>query len=57
MKATSHRCPADQLSDAITSVTWHAMLADNRQAACEVMETIAHIQGIERIRIFVFQPA
>ena len=43
---------ADQLSKAITSATWHAMLADNRQAAYKVMETIAHKQGIERIRIF-----
>jgi two-component system NtrC family sensor kinase len=43
---------ADQLSKAITSATWHAMLADQRRAAYEVMETIAHKQGIERIRIF-----
>jgi two-component system NtrC family sensor kinase len=43
---------ADQLSKAITSATWHAMLADNRQAAYEVMQTIAAKQGIDRIRIF-----
>lgn len=42
----------DQLSRAITSATWHAMLADNRQAAYEVMQTIATKQGIDRIRIF-----
>lgn len=42
----------DQLSRAITSATWHAMLADNREAAYEVMQTIATKQGIDRIRIF-----
>ncbi|MBI3111573.1 MAG: HAMP domain-containing protein [Ignavibacteriales bacterium] len=43
---------ADQLSRAITSATWHAMLADSREAAYEVMQTIALKQGIDRIRIF-----
>ncbi len=43
---------ADQLSKGITSATWHAMLADNRQAANEVMATIALTQGIDRIRLF-----
>jgi two-component system NtrC family sensor kinase len=43
---------ADQLSKGITSATWHAMLANTRQAAYEVMETIAHKQGIDRIQIF-----
>ncbi len=43
---------ADQLSRSITSATWHAMLADNRTAAYEVMETIAAEHGIDRIRIF-----
>jgi two-component system NtrC family sensor kinase len=43
---------ADQLSKAITSSTWHAMLTDNKQAAYEVMKTIAYKQGIERIRMF-----
>lgn len=43
---------ADQLSKSITSATWHAMLADNRAAAYEVMRTIAEKQGIDRIRIF-----
>ncbi len=43
---------ADQLSRSITSATWHAMLADNRTAAYEVMETIASEHGIDRIRIF-----
>jgi two-component system NtrC family sensor kinase len=43
---------ADQLSRAITSATWHAMLADHREAAYETMQTIALKQGIKRIRIF-----
>ena len=43
---------ADQLSKGITSATWHAMLTDNREAAYEVMQTIAQNQGISRIRIF-----
>lgn len=43
---------ADQLSKAITSSTWHAMLADQRDAAYEMMQTIAEKQGINRIRIF-----
>jgi two-component system, NtrC family, sensor kinase len=43
---------ADQLSRGITSATWHAMLVDHREAAYEVMETIALKQGIKRIRIF-----
>lgn len=43
---------ADQLSKAITSSTWHAMLADHRADAYQVMQTIAEKQGIERIRMF-----
>src|SRR6266498_5925137 len=43
---------ADQLSKGITSATWQAMLADNRQAAYEVMKTIADKQGIDRNRMF-----
>jgi len=43
---------ADQLSRGIASATWHAMLADDRTAAYEVMKTIAANQGISRIRIF-----
>ncbi len=43
---------ADQLSRAITSATWHSMQADRRDAAYEVMQTIALKQGIARIRIF-----
>ena len=43
---------ADQLSRGITSATWHAMLADRRDDAYTVMNTIALKQGIERIRIF-----
>jgi two-component system NtrC family sensor kinase len=43
---------ADQLSRGISSATWHAMLADNRQAAYDIMQTIALKQGIDKIRIF-----
>ncbi len=43
---------ADQLSKAITSATWHAMLADHRNDAYNVMQTIALKQGIRMIRIF-----
>src|SRR3954468_6219317 len=43
---------ADQLSKGITSATWHAMLDDHREAAYQVMQTIALKQGIDRIRIF-----
>jgi len=43
---------ADQLSNGITSATWHAMLADNRDAAYKIMHTIALRQGIANIRIF-----
>jgi two-component system NtrC family sensor kinase len=43
---------ADQLSKGITSATWHAMLDDNREAARQVMQTIAEKQGIDRIRMF-----
>ena len=43
---------ADQLSKAITSSTWHAMLADRRDDAYQVMQTIALKQGIDRIRMF-----
>jgi two-component system NtrC family sensor kinase len=43
---------ADQLSKSITSATWHAMLADQRSAAYEIMRKIAEKQGIDRIRIF-----
>lgn len=43
---------ADQLSNGIVSATWHAMLADHRQDAYDIMRTIALKQGIDRIRIF-----
>src|ERR1017187_1603387 len=43
---------ADQLSKGITSATWHAMLDDNREAAYQVMSTIAEKQGIDHIRMF-----
>ncbi len=42
----------DQISGAIASATWHAMLADNRAAAYQVMETIAAKQGIRSVRIY-----
>jgi two-component system NtrC family sensor kinase len=43
---------ADQLSGSIASATWHAMNADQREAAYQIMQTIAQKQGIDRIRIF-----
>lgn len=43
---------ADQLSNGISSATWHAMLDDNRESAYKIMETIARRQGINNIRIF-----
>jgi two-component system NtrC family sensor kinase len=43
---------ADQLSKGITSATWHAMLDDHREAAYQVMQTIALKQGIDRIRMY-----
>ena len=43
---------ADQLSRSLVSATWHAMLADDRQAAYDTMQTVARQQGISRIRIF-----
>src|SRR6478609_3433440 len=42
---------ADQLSKGITSATWHAMLDDHREAAYQVMQTIAAKQGIDGIRM------
>ena len=39
---------ADQLSGTIASATWHAMLADHRESAYQVMQTIAAKQGIDR---------
>jgi len=43
---------ADQLSRAIAAATWQMMLADRREAAYSVMQTIALKQGIDRIRMF-----
>jgi two-component system NtrC family sensor kinase len=43
---------ADQLSRSIASATWHAMNADHREAAYQIMQTIAGNPGIDRIRIF-----
>ena len=40
-----------QLSRSIISATWHAMRADRRQDAYEVMETMGRRTGIERIRL------
>jgi two-component system NtrC family sensor kinase len=42
---------ADQLSRSIASATWHAMRADRRADAYEVMATIAKNPDVERIRI------
>jgi two-component system, NtrC family, sensor kinase len=43
---------ADQLSRSLASATWHAMLADDRQAAYDTMQAVARQEGISRIRIF-----
>src|SRR5215469_16348418 len=43
---------ADQLSKAITSATWHSMLADDRGSAYQIMRTIAEKQGIDSIRMY-----
>ncbi|MBM4167717.1 MAG: HAMP domain-containing protein [Ignavibacteria bacterium] len=43
---------ADQLSRGIASATWQSMLVDHREAAYDLMQTIATKQGIKRIRIF-----
>lgn len=43
---------ADQLSNSITSATWHAMLQDRRQTAYEIMENIGKKQGVRNIRFF-----
>jgi len=43
---------ADELSRSITAATWHAMLADNRSSAYEIMATIAEEHGVENIHLF-----
>ena len=43
---------ADQLSRGIASATWHAMLANHRESAYSVMQTIASKRGIDGIRIY-----
>ncbi len=43
---------AEQLSKSIESATWHAMLADHREDAYKIMETIGQEQGIDRIRYY-----
>jgi two-component system NtrC family sensor kinase len=42
----------DQMSRSITAATWQAMLADQRDAAYQVMQTMAARQGVDHIRIF-----
>jgi len=49
---TTIKLGAEQLSKAITSAIWHAMLDNHREAAYQVMQTIAEKQGIDRIRMF-----
>jgi len=41
----------DELSQSVASATWHAMLADDRQAAYRIMEAIGEEDGIARVRI------
>lgn len=43
---------SEQLSNAIVNATWHAMLEDRRDAAYEIMRSVARQKGIEKIRIF-----
>jgi two-component system NtrC family sensor kinase len=43
---------ADQLTKGITSATWQFMLEDHRDAAYQVMQTIALKQGVDHIRMF-----
>src|SRR5579871_3995816 len=43
---------ADQLSKGIISATWQFMLDDHRDAAYQVMQTIALKQGVDHIRMF-----
>src|SRR5512133_747264 len=43
---------AGQLSKSIPGATWHAMRADNREAAYDIMRVIAQKQGVDGIRIF-----
>jgi len=42
---------ADQLTKGITSATWQFMLEDHREAAYQVMQTIALKQGVDHIRM------
>src|SRR5690242_17896789 len=43
---------ADQLTKGIISATWQFMLDDHRDAAYQVMQTIALKQGVDHIRMF-----
>jgi len=43
---------ADQLTKGITSAIWQFMLEDHRDAAYQVMQTIALKQGVDHIRMF-----
>lgn len=43
---------ADQLSGTIANSTWHAMLADRREDAYQMIQSIARQPGIEKVRFF-----
>jgi two-component system NtrC family sensor kinase len=56
--STQHRYLTDEVvrgaarfSDTIRASTYHSMLADQRDAAYQTMETIGHLQGIEKVRM------
>jgi two-component system NtrC family sensor kinase len=42
----------DRLSNTVAGATWHAMLADQRESAYQVMRTIGNQEGVRRVRIF-----
>ncbi len=42
---------AARFSDTIRASTYHNMLADNRAAAYQTMDTIGHLAGIEKVRM------
>ncbi len=42
----------DRLSNTVAGATWHAMLADEREYAYQVMRTIGDLKGVRRVRIF-----
>ena len=56
--STQHRYLTDEVvrgaarfSDTIRASTYHSMLADQRNAAYQIMETIGRLQGIEKVRM------